>query len=165
MLLYTPFFHISTHFSFSRLFGSPVSQRHVPVDVPLTQTMLLLHQHQVGNPSTLFKPMNQRVFVRSFVKFLTKSHSFSVSIEASKPFPWLLHSFLAIFQSFTSRWKEYLEQTVTISLWETDRLKRRKKQTRKNYLFTYLLIVYIIQELEEAAQKENWIKPSDTHKS
>ena len=34
-------------------------------------------------------------------------------------------------------------------------IKEKKKQTRKNYLFTYLLIVDIIQELEEAAQKEN----------
>ena len=47
MLSYFPFCHISPHFSFPKLFGSPLFQRHVPPDVPLTQAMLPLNQYHV----------------------------------------------------------------------------------------------------------------------
>ena len=93
MLLYYPFCHISAHFSVSKLFGSPLFQRHFPDDVTLTQAMLSLNQHHVWDPSTLFKPMNQCQFFRLCfkVKFLTKSHSFSVSLETSEIFSWSQH--------------------------------------------------------------------------
>ena len=101
--------------------------------------------------------MNQRVFPRlsSPVKFLTKCHSFSVSIETSEPFSWLPHLSLAVFQSIISLRKEYLEQTVS-NVYGKPTDKREKRQTRKNDLFTYLLIVNIIQESDEATLKENW---------
>ena len=90
MLLYFPFGHISPHFSSSNLFGSPLFQRHVPADVPLTQAMLLFNQLHAQDPSNLFKPMNQcfprRVFVCFLAKFLTKCHSLLVSIETSELF-------------------------------------------------------------------------------
>ena len=114
MLLYFPFFSISPQFSTPKLFGSCVFQRHVPVEVLLTQALLSLTQHHVWDTSAIFKPMNQRVFPLSifFVKFLTKCHSFSVSIETSEPFFWSLHSFLASLQLILLSWKVYLEQTV-----------------------------------------------------
>ena len=114
MLLYFPFPSISPQCSTPKLFGSFVFQRHVPVDVLLTQALLSLTQHHVRDPLALFKPMNQRVFpLIFFVKFLTKCHSFSVSIETSEPFFWSLHFFLAALQFILSSWKVYLEQTVT----------------------------------------------------
>ena len=86
--------------------------------------------------------MNQRVFVRFSVKFLTKCHSFSVSIETSEPFSCLRHSSWATRQLIVSSWKVYLEQTVTNVYGEpTD--KREKRQTRQNDLFTYLSIAEI----------------------
>ena len=117
-----------------------------PGDVPL-------NQYQIWDPSTLSKPMNQTFLVRFLIKFLTNCHSFSVSIETSELFSWWLHLSLALFQSVIFSWKEYLEQNVTNGYRKpTD--KREKRQRRKNDPFTYLLIVYIIQELEEAIPKE-----------
>ena len=115
MLLYFPFFIISPHFSVLKLFGSPVLQRHVPVDVSLTQAMLSLNHLHDWDPLTLSKPMNQRIFVCSLflVKLWTKCHSDSVSIETSELFSSSLHFSLAVLQSNVSSWKEYLEQTVT----------------------------------------------------
>ena len=100
-------------FSVSKLFGSPFLQRHAPVELSLTQATLSLNQLHVWDPLTLFKPMNQRVFFRFLIKFLTKCHSCSVSIEISEPFTSLLHFSLAVLQSIISLWKEYFEQTVT----------------------------------------------------
>ena len=152
MLLYFPLFHISTHFSFSKLFGSPLFQRHVPVDVILTQAMLSLSQHHVWSSSTIFncKPMNQRVFLSLcfLVKFLTKSHSFSVSIETSAPFSFSLHFLLAWIQLIWCSWKVYLEQTVT-NVYGKPTRKIERRQIRKNYLFTYLLIVRIRRSYAE----------------
>ena len=86
--------------------------------------------------------MSQRVFVCFLVKFLTKCHSFSVSIETSEPFSCLRHSSWAALQLIVSSWKVYLEQTVTNVYGEpTD--KREKRQTRQNDLFTYLSIAEI----------------------
>ena len=165
MLAYFPFFHISPHFSFSKLFGSPLFQRHVPADVPLTQAMLPLNQYHVWDPSTLSKPMNQRVFLRFLVKFLTKCHSNSVSIETSEPFPWRLHLSLAVLQSTFSSWKEYLEQTVP-DFYGKPIDKREERQARKIFLFTYLwILLYHLRIRKSYTQKENWIKPSDTHES
>ena len=162
MLLYFPYCSISPHFSVSKLFGSPLFQRHVPADVPLTQAMLSFNQLHVRDPLTVFKPINQRPFLRFLVKFLTKCHSFSVSIETSELFSWWLHLSLAVLQSIVSSSKEYLEQTITKVYGEpTD--KREKRQTRNNDQFIYLLIVNINQELK-ATHKENWIKPLDTRK-
>ena len=155
MLLYFPFGSISPQFSFPKLFGSCLFQRHVPGDVSLTQAVFPLNQHHVWEPSTLFKPMNQRVFFRLcfMVKFLTKCHSFSVSIETSKPFSGSLHFSPAVFQSFISPWKEYLEQTIPdVHGKPNDKWKR---QLKKNNRFTYLLLVLIVQDLEEATQKKN----------
>ena len=137
MLLYFPSFIISVQFSFSKLFGSPTLQRHVPVELSLSQATLSLNQLHVWDPQTLFKPMNQRPW-RFLVKFLTKCHSFSVSIETSELFSWRLHLSLALFQSVISLWKEYLEQTVT-NVYGKPTDKREKRQTRKNDLFTHLL--------------------------
>ena len=92
MLLYFPFFSISPQFSFPKLFGSCVFQRHVPDDVTLTQVMLSLNQHHVWDPSTLFKPINQRVSLCFLANLCTKCHSDSVSIETSELFSWSLHS-------------------------------------------------------------------------
>ena len=155
MLLYFPFFVVSPHLSVSKLFGSPFLQRHAPVELSLTQATLSLNQLHVWDPLTLFKPMNQRVLCCFLVKLWTKCHSFSVSIETSKPFPWSLHFFLAVLQSSFSSSKEYLEQTVS-NVYGKPTDKREKRQKRKNDLFTYLLIVNIIQESDEATLKENW---------
>ena len=134
MLLYFPFSSISTQCSVSKWFGSPSFQRHLPADVPLTQRMLSVNQLHVWDPSTLFKPMNQRVFFCFLVKLWTKCHSFSVSIETSKPFPWSLHFFLAVLQSSFSSSKEYLEQTIIKVYGEpTDVIEKR--QTRKKLYF------------------------------
>ena len=150
MLLYFPLFHISTHFSVPKLFGSPSSQRHVPTDVSLTQAVLSLNQHHVWDPLAISKPMNQRFFVPLFfsVKFLTKCHSFSVSIETSKPFFLLLHSFSAFLQLKLSLWKVYSEQTVT-NVYGKPNDKREKRKTRKNDLFTYLLTARITRGYTE----------------
>ena len=142
MLLYFPFCHISPHFSVSKLFGSPISQCHVLADVPLTQAMLPLTQYHVWDLLTLSKPMSQRVFVRFLVKFLTKCHSFSVSIETSEPFSCLRHFSLAALQLIFSSWKVYLEQTVT-NVYGKPTDKREKRQTKQNDLFTYLSITEI----------------------
>ena len=147
MLLYFPFPSISPQCSTPKLFGSCVFQRHVPVDVQLTQALLSLTQHHVRDPLALFKPMNQRVFPSMFfVKFLTKCHSFSVSIETSEPFFWSLHFFLAALQFILSSWKVYLEQTVT-NVYGKPTNKREKQKQGK---MIYLLIL---------------IKPSDTQES
>ena len=130
MLAYFPFFHISPHFSFPKLFGSPLFQRHVPADVPLTQAMLPLNQAHVWDPSTLSKPMNQRVFVRFLVKFLTKYHFDSVSIETSEPFSWSQHFSLAALQLIFSSWKVYLEQTVT-NVYGSRPIKEKKDKQGK----------------------------------
>ena len=150
MLLYLPLFHISTHFSFPKLFGSSSFQRHVPIDVSLTQAVLSLNQHHVWDPLAISKPMNQRFFVPLFfsVKFLTKYHSFSVSIETSKPFFLLLHSFSAFLQLKLSLWKVYSEQTVT-NVYGKPNDKREKRKTRKNDLFTYLLTARITRGYTE----------------
>ena len=139
MLLYSPFFNISTHLSVSKLFGSPSFQRHVPVDFRLTQAMLSLSQHHAWSSSTIFKPMNQRVLLLLcfLVKFLTKCHSFLVFIETSAPFSWLLHFSWARIQLILSPWKVYLEQTVT-NVYGKPTRKIQKRQTRKNDLFTYI---------------------------
>ena len=96
--------------------------------------------------------MNQRIFVHFLVQFLTKCHYFSVSIETSYLFSWWLHLSLALFESVISSWKEYLEQNVT-NVYGKPTDKREKIQRRINDPLTYLLIVYIIQELEEAIPK------------
>ena len=108
MLLYFPFSSISPQFSFPKLFGSSLFQRHVPNDVSLTRAMIPLNHHHVWDPLTLFKPMNQRFLFRLcfMVKFLTKCHSFSVSIETSELFSSSLHFSLAVLQSNVSSWKE-----------------------------------------------------------
>ena len=139
MLLNFPFFVVSPHFSLSELFGSPLVQRHVPVDVTLMQGILSLNQHHVWDPLPLFKPINQRFFFRFLVKFLTKCHSCSVSIEISEPFTSLLHFSLAVLQSIISLWKEYLEQTVTnIYGKPTD-----EREKRKAWKMIYLLIFWL----------------------
>ena len=133
--------------------------------LPLTQAMLPLNQYHVWDPSNLSKPMNQRVFLRFLVNFLKKCHSNSVSIETSEPFPWRLHLSLAVLQSTFSSWKEYLEQTVT-DFYGKPIDKREERQTRKNYLFTYLwILLYHLRIRKSYTQKENWIKPSDTQES
>ena len=139
MLLYFPFSHISTQCSVLKLFGSPLFQRHVPADVPLTQAMLSFNQLHVWDPSNVFKPMNQRGFVWFLVKLWTKCHSFSVSIETSKPFPCSLHFLLAVLQSVFSRWKEYLEQIVTM---RGRPIKEKKKQTRKTVYLLFFNCLY-----------------------
>ena len=165
MLLYFPFLIISPHFSVLKLFGSPLLQRHVPVDVSLTQALLSLNQLHEWDLLTLSKPMNQRTFIRFLIKLLTKCHSDSVSIETSEPFPWRLHLSLAVLQSTFSSWKEYLEQTVT-DFYGKPIDKREERQTRKNFLFTYLwILLYHLRIRKSYTQKENWIKPSDTHES
>ena len=147
MLLYFPFFHISTQCSVLKLFGSPLFQRHVPADVPLTQAILSFNQLHVWDPSNVFKPMNQRGFVWFLVKLWTKCHSFSVSIETSKPFPWSLHFLLAILQSFISWWKVYLEQTVTMG---GRPIKEKKdKQGKRSIYLSFTCLIFIIQELED----------------
>ena len=109
--------------------------------------------------------MNQRTFIRFLIKFLTKRHSDTVSIETSEPFPWRLHLSLAVLLSMFSSWKEYLEQTVT-DFYGKPIDKREERQTRKNYLFTYLWILLYHSRIRKSyTQKENWIKPSDTHES
>ena len=133
MLLYFPFCHISTQCSVLKLFGSPLFQRHVPADVPLTQAMLSFNQLHVWDPSYVFKPMNQRGFFLFLVKLWTKCHSLSVSIETSKPFPWSLHFLLAALQSFIPQWKEYLEQTATMR----GRPIKEKNDKQENGLFTF----------------------------
>ena len=154
MFWYFPFCHISTHFSFPKLFGSLLIQRHVPADVPLTMlAMLPLTQYHLWDPSTLFKPMNQRLFLRFLVKFLTKCHSFSVSIETSEPFRCSRHFSSAALQLIFSSWKVYLEQTV-INVYGKSTDKREKRQSGQNDLFTYLSIAeikrsYIEGELNE----------------
>ena len=148
MLLYLPF-------------GSPLLQRHVPADVSLTQALLSLNQLNEWDLLTLSKPMNRRTFLRFLIKFLTKCHSDSVSIETSGPFPWRLHLSLAVFQSMFSSWKEYLEQTV-IDFYGKPIDKREERKTRKNYLFTYLwILLYHLRIRKSYTQKENWMKPSD----
>ena len=59
---------------------------------------------------------------------------------------------MALFESVISSWKEYLEQNVT-NVYGKQTNKREKIQRRIKDPFTYLLIVYIIQELEEAIPK------------
>ena len=62
-------------------------------------------------------------------------------------------------------WKENLEQTVT-DFYGKPIDKREERQTRKNYLFTYLwILLYHLRIRKSYTQKENWIKPSDTHES
>ena len=156
MLRYFPFCHISTHFSFPKLFGSPLFQRHVPADVPLTKAMLPLNQYHVWDPSTLSKPMNQRVFLRFLVKFLTKCHSFSVSIETSEPLSCLRHFSLAALQLIFLSWKVYLEQNAT-NVYGKPTDKREKRQRRINDPFTYLLIVYITQEWTNVSFFAFWL--------
>ena len=155
MLLYNPYCSISTQFSVLKLFGSPSFQRHVTDDVSLTQAMFPLNQHHVWDLLTLFKPMNQRIFfcLCFMVNLLIKCHSSSVSIETSKLFSGLIHFSLAVSQSFISSWKEYLEQTIPNVYGKPN--DKWKRQLRKNSRFTYPLLVYIIQELEEATQKKN----------
>ena len=105
--------------------------------------------------------MNQRTFIRFLIKVLTKCHSDTVSIETSEPFPWRLHLSLAVLLSMFSSWKEYLEQTVT-DFYGKPIDKREERQTRKNYLFTYLwILLYHLRIRKSCTQKENWIKPSD----
>ena len=133
MLLYSPFCSISPHFSLSKLFGSPLFQRHGPGDVPLTQAILSFNQLQVWDPSTVFRPINQRPLFGSLVKFMTKCHSFSVSIETSELFSWWPHLSLAVLQSVFSPWKEYLEQTETMR----GRPIKEKKYKQENGLFTF----------------------------
>ena len=152
MLRYFPFCHISTHFSFPKLFCSPLFQRHVPADVPLTRAMLPLNQYHVWDPSTLSKAMNQSSFVRFLIKFLTKCHSSSVSIETSEPFSCSRHFSLAALQLFFLSWKVYLEQKAT-NVYGKPTNKREKRQRRINVPFNYLVTVYITQELEEAIPK------------
>ena len=166
MLCYTFRFSSSLHiFSVLKLFGSPLLQRHVPADVSLTQALLSLNQLNEWDLLTLSKPMNQRTFLRFLIKFLTKCHSDSVSIETSEPFPWRLYLSLAVLQSMFSSWKEYLEQTVT-GFYGKPIDKREERQTRKNYLFTYpWILLYHYRIRKSYTQKENWIKPSDTHES
>ena len=96
--------------------------------------------------------MNQRVFIRFLVKFLTKCHSFSVSIETSEPLSCSRHFSLAALQLIFLSWKVYLEQNAT-NVYGKPTDKREKIQRRINDPFTYILIVYIIQELEEAIPK------------
>ena len=97
--------------------------------------------------------MNQRVFVLFLVKFLTKCHSFSVSIETSEPFSCFWHSSWAVLQLIVWWWKVYLEQTVTNVYGEpTD--KREKRQTRQNDLFTYLSIAEIKRSYPEGELNE-----------
>ena len=154
MFWYFPFCHISPHFSVLKLFGSPSFQRHVPADVPLTMpAMLPLTQYHLWDPSTLFKPMNQRVFVRFLVKFLTKCHSSAVSIETSEPFTFSRHFSSAALQLIFLSWKVYLEQTVTYVYGKsTD--KRGKRQSRQNDLFTYLSIAEIKRSYTEGELNE-----------
>ena len=104
--------------------------------------------------------MNQRVFVSFLVKFLTKCHSFSVSIETSEPFFCLQNFSLSALQSIFSSWKEYLEQTVTNVYGKPTDKREKKKQGKMIYLLTFQL-----QKLKEATQKENWMKSSDTQES
>ena len=97
--------------------------------------------------------MNQRVFVSFLVKFLTKCHSFSVSIETSEPFFCLQNFSLSALQSIFSSWKEYLEQTVT-NVYGKPTDKREKRQTRQNDLFTYLSIAEIKRSYSEGELNE-----------
>ena len=59
---------------------------------------------------------------------------------------------LAALQLRFLSWKVYLEQNAT-NVYGKPTDKREKIQRRINDPFTYLLIVYIIQELEEAIPK------------
>ena len=163
---YTFRFSSSLHiFSVLKLFGSPLLQHHVPADVSLTQALLSLNQLNEWDLLTLSKPMNRRTFLRFLIKFLTKCHSDWVSIETSEPFPWRLYLSLAVLQSMFSSWKEYLEQTVT-GFYGKPIDKREERQTRKNFLFTYpWILLYHSRIRKSYTQKENWIKPSDTHES
>ena len=92
--------------------------------------------------------MNQRVFVRFSVKFLTKCHSFSVSIETSEPFTCSRHFSSAALQLIFLSWKVYLEQTVT-NVYGKSTDKREKRQSRQNDLFTYLSIAEIKRSYTE----------------
>ena len=158
MLLYFPFLVISPHFSVLKLFGSPVFQRHVPVDVSSTQAMLSLNQLHEWDLLTLSKPMNQRTFLRFLTKFLTKCHSFSVSIETSELFSSSLHFSLAVLQSNVSSWKKYVEQTITkVQRKSID--KREETQTRKNYLFTYLWILLYHSRIRRSYTEGELNKP------
>ena len=117
--------------------------------------------HSTSTTHEIHQPFSNQWTNALFFAFWLSSwqcHSFSVSIETSELFSWLPHFSLALFQSIISSWKEYLEQLVTN--WEP-----RKKRKKENYRFTYLLVVYTIQELEKATQKKNLIKPSNTHES
>ena len=96
--------------------------------------------------------MNQSSFVRFLIKFSTKCHSSSVSIETSEPFSGSRHFSLAALQLIFLSWKVYLEQNAT-NVYGKPTDKREKIQRRINDPFTYILIVYIIQELEEAIPK------------
>ena len=97
--------------------------------------------------------MNQRFFVRFSVKFLTKCHSFSVSIETSEPFPFSRHCLLATLQLSVLSWIVYLVQTVT-NVYGKPTDKREKRQTRQNDLFTYLSIVEIKRSYTEGKLNE-----------
>ena len=97
--------------------------------------------------------MNQRVFVRSSVKFLTKCHSFSVSIETSEPFRCSRHFSSAALQLIFSSWKVYLEQTVS-NVYGKSTDKREKRQSRQNDLFTYLSIAEIKRSYTEGELNE-----------
>ena len=99
------------------------------------------------------KPMNQRVFVRFLVKFLTKCHSSSVSIETSEPFSCLRHFSSAALHLIVFSSRVYLEQTVT-NVYGKPTDKREKRQTRQNYLFTYLSIVEIKRSYTEGKLNE-----------
>ena len=97
--------------------------------------------------------MNQRVFVFFLVKFLTKCHSFSVSIETSEPFRCSRHFSSAALQLIFSSWKVYLEQTVT-NVYGKSTDKREKRQSRQNDLFTYLSIAEIKRSYPEGELNE-----------
>ena len=79
---------------------------------------------------------NERVFVPFLVKFLTKYHSDSVSIETSEPFSWSQHFSLAALQLIFSSWKVYFEQTVT-NVYGSRPIKEKKDKQGK---IIYLLI-------------------------
>ena len=97
--------------------------------------------------------MNQRFFVRFSVKFLTKCHSFSVSIETSEPFSFSRHCLLATLQLSFLLWIVYLVQTVT-NVYGKPTDKREKRQTRQNDLFIYLSIVEIKRSYTEGKLNE-----------
>ena len=83
---YTFRFSSSLHIFVLKLFGSP------PTPTPCSSWRLVdadvaFNQLKEWDLLTLYKPMNQRTFLRFLIKFLTKCHSDSVSIETSEPFP------------------------------------------------------------------------------